>query len=66
MQKETLKYIINLRKKENKTNEEIAFLEMYKTLFNISEVLVDESKWHLTSKQAIEKIKENLDNINYI
>ena len=66
MKTETMKYIRTLRHKRTKANEEIAFLEMYKILFKICDVLVEESKWHLTSEQAIERIREHMSDLNYI
>lgn len=63
---ETSKYRRELRHKENKTNEEKAFLEMHRILAEISNILVEESKWHITREQALEKIRETMNDVNYI
>ena len=66
MKIETMKYLISLKRKENLINEENAFLEIYKVLSIISDILVDESKQHLTSSRAVDIIRETMDDINYI
>lgn len=66
MKLETNKYRRELRHKENKTNEEKAFLEMYNILADISNTLVEESKWHITREQALEEIRKTISRLNYI
>lgn len=35
-------------------------------LYNICEICVEESKWHIESNKAVEKIRKNLDVVNDI
>lgn len=57
--------MLNSGKKKNLeklTKEQLIYLiEQYDRLnFMISEILVDESKWHITSKEAVEEIRKYL------
>lgn len=38
-----------------------ALKNMYDTLFEISEICVEESKWHIKPKDAIRKIRKKLN-----
>ena len=40
--------------------------EMYNAICNVVEILVEESKWHIESKDAINKIREEMSVINKI
>ena len=40
--------------------------EMYNAICNVVEILVEESKWHIESKDAINKIREEMTVINKI
>ena len=40
----------------------VYIIERYYACFMISETLVEESKWHIEKKDAIEKIREYLSN----
>ncbi|GAA4879466.1 hypothetical protein GCM10023310_69540 [Paenibacillus vulneris] len=51
-----------LRKKEDKSELEWTLLNYYYMLSLISEVCVEESKFHIPSYEAIEKIREHLRN----
>ena len=55
----------NLRLKENKTEQEELLLELRYTLASISELVLSNAKIELTDTQALEEIKEILDNILY-
>lgn len=55
----------NLRLKENKTEQEELLLEFRYTLASISELVLSNAKIELTDTQALEEIKEILDNILY-
>lgn len=52
------KLFYNLRHKENKTQEDKLLLKYRELLGTISEVLVDESKCHLTQEEALNKIRK--------
>ena len=55
----------NLRLKENKTEQEELLLEFRYALVSISELVLSNAKIELTDSQALEEIKEILDNILY-
>ena len=55
----------NLRLKENKTEQEELLLEFRYALVSISELVLSNAKIELTDTQALEEIKEILDNILY-
>ena len=55
----------NLRLKENKTEQEELLLEFRYALASISELVLSNVKIELTDTQALEEIKEILDNILY-
>ena len=40
--------------------------EMYYAICNVVEILVEESKWHIESKDAINKIREEMNVVNRI
>lgn len=47
------------------TDVEVLCLEQYKILGVISEILVDNSKFNITDKDALEKIRDQLSILNY-
>lgn len=55
----------NLRLKENKTEQEELLLEFRYALASISELVLSNAKIELTDTQALDEIKEILDNILY-
>lgn len=57
------KFWRNLKKKEDKTEEEILLLKLRNTIANISETLVDNSKLHCSDARALEDIKTNIDKV---
>ena len=48
------------------TEMERVACEMYNAICNVVEILVEESKWHIESKAAINKIREEMNVINKI
>lgn len=56
------KLLRGLRQKENKSEVEQVALNYSECIANISEILVDESKKHLSSDEAIYKIREYMAN----
>ena len=40
--------------------------EMYNAICNVVEILVEESKWHIESKDAINEIREEMNVVNKI
>ena len=46
------------------TEMERVACEMYYAICNVVEILVEESKWHIESKAAINKIREEMNVIN--
>ena len=48
------------------TEMERVACEMYYAICNVVEILVEESKWHIESKDAINKIREEMNVINKI
>ena len=50
----------HIRKKKEKTEDEM-ILDYYYRLATISEILVSNSKWHLTDEEAIQEIRRILD-----
>ena len=48
------------------TEMERVACEMYNAIYNVVEILVEESKWHIESKDAINKIREEMNVINKI
>lgn len=50
--------LYDVRHKECKTEEDELLLKHYKILANISEILVSESKWHISSDVAVKRIRE--------
>lgn len=51
-----------IRKKEVKTETEELLLQYHKTIAYVSEILVEESKMHYSSEEAIDKIRNYLKN----
>ncbi len=51
----------HIRKKKEKTEEDEMILDYYYRLATISEILVSNSKWHLTDEEAIQEIRRILD-----
>ncbi|GAB6443462.1 hypothetical protein bcgnr5369_08720 [Bacillus cereus] len=49
-----------IRKKEVKTEAEELLLQYHKTIAYVSELLVEESKMHYSSEEAIDKIRNYL------
>ncbi|PDZ94357.1 hypothetical protein CON36_34240 [Bacillus cereus] len=49
-----------IRKKEVKTEAEEILLQYHKTIAYVSEILVEESKMHYSSEEAIDKIRNYL------
>ena len=56
-----LDLIRQIRNKENKTETEWELLRYYYTFIFVTEILVDESKWHISSEKAIDEIRECLN-----
>lgn len=50
--------LYNIRHKEIKTQEDELLLKYHEILATICEYLVSESKWHISSEDAIKKIRE--------
>ena len=48
------------------TEMERVVCEMYYAIYNVVEILVEESKFHIDSKEAIEQIREEMNVINKI
>lgn len=48
------------------TEMERVACEMYNAICNVVEILVEESKWHIESKDAINKIREEMNVVNRI
>lgn len=48
------------------TEMERVACEMYYAIYNVVEILVEESKFHIDSKEAIEQIREEMNVINKI
>ena len=48
------------------TEMERVACEMYNAICNVVEILVEESKWHIESEDAINKIREEMNVINKI
>lgn len=48
------------------TEMERVACEMYNAICNVVEILVEESKWHIESKAAINKIREEMNVVNKI
>lgn len=48
------------------TEMERVACEMYNAICNVVEILVEESKFHIDSKEAIEQIREEMNVINKI
>ncbi|WP_277229771.1 hypothetical protein [Romboutsia timonensis] len=48
------------------TEMERVACEMYYAICNVVEILVEESKFHIDSKEAIEQIREEMNVINKI
>ncbi|WP_160680755.1 hypothetical protein [Clostridium sp. C8-1-8] len=57
------KFWRNLRKKENKTDEEILLLKLRYTVMIIGEILVDNSKLHCTDEKALKDIRDSIDSV---
>lgn len=47
---------------EHATTEELKEIlnSLYRCYFNVSEILVDESKWHISERKALDKILDEL------
>lgn len=54
------KQVREIRKKETKTEAEELVIHYHRAMAFISEVLVEESKLHYSSEDAVEKIREYL------
>jgi hypothetical protein len=54
----------NIRKKENKTDEDKLLLHYYKILGMISLILVDEPKIHIDQNEAIVEIRKEMQKMN--
>lgn len=52
---------LQLKKKDDRTEVEEAFLQQHKVLAIISEVLVEESKLHISSEEAVVKIRDYMN-----
>lgn len=52
---------LKIKKKGAESELEEAFLNQYKCLFLITEVLVEQSKLHITSDEAIERIRKYMN-----
>lgn len=52
-----------VRFKENKTDVEELLLKYSHSLVYISEILISESKQHISNKEALNKIRSEIDNI---
>ena len=50
--------IDTIENKQNKTQEDIVLLSMWRELFLISETLVDVSKWHISADEGINNIRK--------
>ena len=48
------------------TDMERVACEMYYAISNVVEILIEESKWHIESEDAINKIREEMNVINKI
>ena len=48
------------------TDMERVACEMYNAIFNVVEILVEESKGHIESKDAIDEIRKDMNVINRI
>ena len=48
------------------TEKERVACEMYNAICNVVEILVEESKWHIESKDAINEIREEMNVVNRI
>ena len=48
------------------TEMERVACEMYNAICNVVEILIEESKFHIDSKEAIEQIREEMNVINKI
>ena len=48
------------------TDMERVACEMYNAIFNVVEILVEESKGHIESKDAIDEIRKEMNVINRI
>ena len=48
------------------TDIERVACEMYNAICNVVEILIEESKFHIDSKEAIEQIREEMNVINKI
>lgn len=54
----------SLRKKENKTAEDYAILDLIDSISMICECIIDDSKQHLSNEQALEEIWKILEVLN--
>lgn len=52
---------LKIKKKGAESELEEAFLNQYKCLFLITETLVEQSKLHITSDEAIERIRKYMN-----
>ena len=48
------------------TEMERVACEMYNAICNVVEILVEESKWHIDEKEAIDEIRKEMNVINRI
>ena len=53
----------NLRKKDNKTEEEKLLLELRESIAIVSEILVDYDKCHYSEEKAIEQIRNTINEV---
>lgn len=54
---------VELRMKKSKTKEEQVLLKSRKTLAHISEILVSNSKFHISDSKALEQIRDYLNDV---
>lgn len=57
------KFWSNLRKKENKTEEEQLILKLHESVATISEILIGYDKCHYTEEKVIEDIRKTIDQV---
>lgn len=62
MLEDSLELRYSLRQKKNRTDVEEYFLNYHHTLAIISDILVEESKRHITSYKAVRDIRDCINN----
>jgi hypothetical protein len=60
---EKLLLIREIKQKTSKTKTEEMLLEFYSAIWRIDEILINHSKQHINSQNAIEKVRNVLQNI---